>query len=45
MALRIGKLTGTSAEMWLNMQQAYDLRRVAEKDADVLARIPTLEAA
>lgn len=45
MALRIGKLTGTSAEMWLNLQQAYDLRRVAEKDADVLARIPTLEAA
>lgn len=45
MALRIGKLTGTSPEMWLNMQQSYDLRRAAEKDADVLARIPTLEAA
>src|ERR1700741_636300 len=27
MALRIGKLTGTSPEMWLNMQQSYDLRR------------------
>ncbi len=45
MALRLGKLTGTSPEMWLNMQQAYDLRRAAERDADVLARIPTLEAA
>jgi|SRR5579864_9651046 len=45
MALRIGKLTGTSPEMWLNMQQSYDLRRLAEKDAAVLARIPTLEAA
>lgn len=45
MALRLGKLTGTSAEMWLNMQQTYDLRRAAEKDADVLARIPTLKAA
>jgi addiction module HigA family antidote len=45
MALRIGKLTGTSPEMWLNMQQSYDLRRLAEKDAAVLARIPTLEPA
>jgi addiction module HigA family antidote len=45
MALRIGKLTGTSPEMWLNIQQSYDLRRLAEKDADILARIPTLEAA
>jgi addiction module HigA family antidote len=45
MALRIGKLTGTSPEMWLNMQRNYDLRVQAEKDADILARIPTLEAA
>jgi addiction module HigA family antidote len=43
-ALRIGKLTGTSPEMWLNMQRNHDLRAQAEKDADILARIPTLTA-
>jgi addiction module HigA family antidote len=45
MALRIGKLTGTTPEMWVNMQRNYDLRVQAVKDADILARIPTLEAA
>ena len=45
MALRIGKLTVTSPEMRQNIQQSYDLRRLAEKDADILARIPTLAAA
>ena len=45
MALRIGKLTGTSPEMWVNMQRNYDLRIAAERDAELLERIPTLEAA
>jgi addiction module HigA family antidote len=45
MALRIGKLTGTTAESWVNMQRNYDLRIEADKSADVLDRIPTLEAA
>ncbi len=45
MALRIGKLTGTSPEMWLRLQQAYDLRASAAKLAKELERIPTLEAA
>lgn len=44
-ALRIGKLTGSTPEMWLNMQRNYDLRIIAERDKDLLARIPTLEAA
>lgn len=44
-ALRIGKLTGTSPAMWLNMQQAYDLRIAADVLADSLDAIPTLEAA
>src|SRR3546814_7189870 len=44
MALRVGKLTGTTPEMWVNMQRNYDLRVQAVKDADILARIPTLEA-
>lgn len=45
MALRLAKLFGNSAEMWVNMQRNYDLRIAAEKDAEILARIPTLEAA
>jgi addiction module HigA family antidote len=45
MALRLGKLTGTSPEMWLKMQLTYDLRVQSQKDAELLARIPTLEAA
>lgn len=44
-ALCIGKLTGTTAESWLNMQQAYDLRISEAEMAEQLARIPTLEAA
>lgn len=45
LALRIGKLVGGGAEIWLRMQQAYDLA-IAEKSlAKVIARIPTLEAA
>jgi addiction module HigA family antidote len=43
-ALRIAKLTGTSATMWLNMQQSYDLVTHANRDAEVIARIPTLRA-
>src|SRR3546814_15369876 len=45
MALRVGKLTGTTPEMWVNMQRNYDLRVQAVKDVDILARIPTLDAA
>lgn len=45
MALRIAKLTGTTPESWVNMQRNYDLRIEAEKSADILDQIPTLEAA
>lgn len=45
MACRIGKLTGTSPEMWLNLQQAYDLQDSAARLADELKKIPTLKAA
>jgi plasmid maintenance system antidote protein VapI len=45
MALRIGKLTGTTPESWLNMRRAYDLK-IAERDmADEIAKIPTLREA
>ena len=45
MALKIGKLTGTTPEMWLNLQQAYDLRAGEARLAEELEKIPTLEAA
>lgn len=41
MALRLSKALGTSAELWLNMQQAYDLwharQRVNLDEIDVIA--------
>lgn len=45
MAIRIGKLTGTSPESWLAMQAAYDLRIAREDLAEAVAKIPTLGAA
>ncbi len=45
MALRIGKLTGTTAESWLRMQQAFDLSLAEREIADEIASIPTLRAA
>lgn len=41
MALKLSKALGTSAEIWLNMQQAYDLwharQRVNLDDIEVIA--------
>ena len=45
MALRIGKLTGTTPESWLSMQLAYDLRLAEQSIGSELKGIPTLEAA
>ena len=45
MALRIGKLTRTSPEMWLRMQCAYDLAVLQPRMAEELEQIPVLEAA
>jgi len=36
MALRLSKFFGTSAELWLNLQNSYDLHRVALKKKDIL---------
>jgi addiction module HigA family antidote len=45
MALRIGKLCGNGADLWINMQRAFDLD-VAEKElAHEIEKIPTLTAA
>jgi plasmid maintenance system antidote protein VapI len=45
MALRIGKLCGGSAELWLRMQQAHDLWQARIDLADVIGAIPTLHEA
>lgn len=45
MALRIGKLCGNGPDVWLRMQDAYDLRIAAEELKDEIAAIPTLHAA
>ena len=42
-ALRIAKLTGTTAEMWLNLQQAHDLTIARYESRDLLTQIPSLE--
>jgi addiction module HigA family antidote len=45
MALRLGKFCGNGPDLWLNMQQAYDLWRVEREIADEIAKIPTRRAA
>jgi addiction module HigA family antidote len=44
MALRLGRLLGTSAESWLNMQRNHDLRRLEAEMAEELAAIKPLAA-
>ena len=45
LALRIGKLVGGGPEIWLTMQQAYDLAAAEVELANDLAAIPTLHNA
>ena len=40
MALRLGRLSGTRAEMWLTLQQRYDLWRAKRDIQPELAAIP-----
>lgn len=44
-ALRLGHYFGTSAELWLNLQQHYDLRLAQKQIAPALARLPVRAAA
>lgn len=41
-ALRTGKLTGTSAKTWLDLQQAHDLETLRRRDAEILKHVPEL---
>jgi addiction module HigA family antidote len=40
-ALRLGHWFKTSAEFWLNLQTAYDLRMAAKKVGSIVAKLPT----
>ena len=42
MALRLGRLTNTSPQFWLNLQSAYDLARAQTTDAKALKAIKPL---
>ena len=39
MALRLARFFGTSEELWLNLQDQYDLYRAKQKSAAVLSEI------
>ncbi|RIK94352.1 MAG: addiction module antidote protein, HigA family [Proteobacteria bacterium] len=40
-ALRLGHWFGTSAQFWLNLQAAYDLRVAEAQVGNEIARLPT----
>ena len=44
-ALRLSRMFGGTSEMWLRMQEAYDLRTIEPLMAEELAAIPLLMAA
>ena len=44
-ALRLGKVFGTSADMWIGMQTAHDLSKAALEARDELAAIVPVAAA
>ncbi len=39
MAIKLSRYFGTSAEVWLNLQNQYDLYRIRTKKAAILERI------
>jgi addiction module HigA family antidote len=45
MALRLGKLCGNGPDLWIRMQEAYDLWRARQKIGREVETIPTLEPA
>ncbi len=45
MAVRLGKLCGDGADIWLRMQMAHDLWQAKRDLAETVKQIPTLHAA
>lgn len=43
LALKLARLLGTSAEMWLNLQQAYDLATIDPMKLAEIEKIESLE--
>jgi antitoxin HigA-1 len=39
-ALRLGHWFGTSAQFWLNLQSAFDIRMAAERSGDEISKLP-----
>jgi antitoxin HigA-1 len=44
-ALRLGHWFKTSAQFWLNLQAAYDIRKAQQETGDEIARLPTRSSA
>ena len=45
MALRLGKFCGNGPDLWISMQQAYDLWQASKKVGKEVGRIRTIAAA
>ena len=43
-ALRLGHWFGTSAQFWLNLQNAYDIRVAEQRAGQEIAQLPTRPA-
>ena len=42
-AIRVSRLTGTKAEMWMNLQSSYDLAQARTRLRGTLEHIPQLQ--
>ena len=45
MAIRLGKFCGNGPDLWIRMQEAFDLWQARKKLGREIERIPTFEAA
>lgn len=43
MATRLAKFFGTSAEVWMNLQSQYEIRKVKEQNKSILDRISPMK--
>lgn len=43
MALRIAKAFGSTPEMWLRLQTAYDLARVRKRESEITANVQRID--
>lgn len=43
MATRLAKFFGTSAEVWMNLQSQYEIRKVKEQNKAILDRISPMK--